>query len=149
MNKLSRFKLIGRLVNNKTNIAAKDLADSITKLFKKQKKIEELQHIAVEYKVQLTNTNLQMSSVQFKQYHRFMDYLELIIKEQIAVIPILKREVEKKRLIWVQCYKQNKGLKNYIEKVEAQVVVEKLKKEQNEVDSTVTDSFFYKNDAGD
>ncbi len=144
MKKLNRFKLIGRLINNRANIAAKEFADGVTEFNKKQKKLEELHQIAKEYKAQLTNVDLQMSAEQFKQYHRFIDYLEFIIKQQTEVVAILKREVEKRRQIWVQCHTQNNGLKHYIEGVEAQIIAEQLKKEQKELDYTVSDNFFHR-----
>ena len=146
MKALSRFKLIGRLINNRANIAAKQFADVKLELNQKKKKLDDLHIIAKEYREQLTNVNLQMSAEQFKQYHRFIDYLDFVIKQQADVVGMLNFEVEKKRLFWVQCRKQSKGLKDYIVNIEEQILVERLKNEQKELDSTVTDNYVYQND---
>lgn len=149
MKTLSRFKLIGRLINNRANIAAKQFADAKLELNQKQRKLNELNQIAREYKAQLVDVNLQMSAEQFKQYHKFIDYLDFVIKQQTEVISMFNFEVEKKRKFWVQCHKQNKGLKDYIVNIEEQFIVERLKNEQKELDSTVTDNFVYQKESSD
>jgi len=125
-------------------MAAKQFADVTIELNRKQNKLEELHNILREYQAQLSSNNLQMSAEQFKQYHRFMDYLVFVIKQQNEVVAISKREVANKRRLFVQYHKQNKGLTGYIENVEMELIAEQLKKEQKELDFTVTDNFFHK-----
>lgn len=144
MKNLNRFKLIERLINNRVNIAAKHFADAKLEFNKKQQKLNELHQIAQEYRKQLVEINLSVPAEQFKEYHRFIDYLDFVIKQQQDVVNMIETEVEKKRGFWIQCYKQNKGLKDYIINIEKQIIVEKLKSEQKELDSNVTDSLTYK-----
>ena len=147
MKNLDRFKLIGRLISNRANMAAKQFANAKLELEQKQNKLSELQKIAKEYQEQLVDINLCMSAEQFKHYHKFIDYLDFVTKQQADVITMFNFEVEKKRRFWVQCHKQNRGLKDYIKDVEDKIVVDQLKIEQKELDSMVTDNFNCQNDA--
>ena len=141
MKKLAKFKLIGRLINNRTNMAAKDLADFTNEYNKKQKKLTELQHLVQDYKDKLSAPNLEMAADHFKHSHRFIQYLEYVIKQQTEVVALYKRELDKKRQIWIYCHKQNKGLKGYISQVESELLIANEKKEQKDLDYTVTEIF--------
>lgn len=140
---LDRFKLIGRLINNRTNIAAKQFADAKLDLQQKQNKLNELNLLASDYRKKLANSNIRMSATTLKQYHKFLDYLDFVIKKQNEVVMNTDFEVKKKRRFWIQCHKQNKGLKDYIVNLEESIVADQLKSEQKEQDTSVTDNFVY------
>ena len=147
--KISRFKFIGRLINNRTNLAAKQLADSIGIYQQKQQKLVDLNNISKEYQTQISNINLQVSANDFKLYHRFIDYLDYVIKQQTETVVLAKQDVEVKRKSWIQFHRQNKELKNYIENIEKQYILEEAKKEQKELDTSVTDTYIYRNNTDD
>ena len=147
--KINRFKFIGRLINNRTNLAAKQLADSIGIYQKKQQKLIDLDNISKEYQTQVSNVNLQVSANDFKLYHKFIDYLDYVIKQQAEAVDVAKQDVEVKRNTWIQFHRQNKELKNYVENIEKQYILEEAKKEQKELDTSVTDTYSYRKNTDD
>ncbi len=118
MTRTERLDPVVQHVDKKQEAALKEVALSQSRMEVEKNKLQQLNAYHSEYLNRQQQSSC--SVMELQEYHRFLDQLNLTIKQQLEVIKRCELELEQKRKIWQETLVNSNAMHKAVENLQQQ-----------------------------
>ncbi len=137
MTRTQRFRPVVKHIDNKEQLALRQVGQSQAMLEDETTKLARLQDYKLEYLQKKKYDIGVFTSIELQEFNRFMLQLDEAIVRQMEMVELRNRELAQKRRLWKVTRIDSKKMHKVVDRLQQQEFVEQERKEQKAMDEFV------------